>query len=242
MRPKPQHVYLGDTSALQTTHKSLAQVGMAPWDLSALANEEAQLVSRPLRAPDPHWRSLHLKVYVEDILVALWVNFFWDDVMQIQLPHHVVSFSITEITLPMIPNLHTIRGATINSLQRAGATREAANVIVCNHFTWEQLNEWGLQRLLAWQLKPKLEEEEPRWQRRQRPLTEAGRASSSASCFQTVVRLVDEVNDCAPDHLAPKGWILFCGASSALRVLALQGREGPETHEDRASSKDGDWF
>ena len=215
---------------------------MAPWDLSPLANEEAQLVSHPLRAPGPRWRSLHLKVYVEDILVALWVNFFWDDVMQIQLPHHVVSFSITEITLPMIPNLDTIRGATINSLHRAGATREAASVIVCNHFTWEQLNQWGLQRLLGLQLKPKLEEEEPRWQRRQRPLTEAGRASSSASCIQTVVRLMHALNDCAPDQLAPKGWILFCGASSDLSVLALHGREGPETHEDSASSKDGEWF
>ena len=205
---------------------------MAPWDLSALANEEARLVTHPLSAPDPRWRSLHLKVFVEDILVALWVNFFWDDVMQIQLPHHVVSFSITEITLPMIPNLHTIRGATINSLHRAGATREAANVIVCNHFTWEQLNQWGLRRLLGWQLKPKVQEEEPR--------SEVARRCSSAVCIQTVVRLMDTLNDCAP--VAPNGWILFCGASSDLNVLALHGREGPETHEDRASSKDGEWF
>ena len=120
--------------------------------LSSLANEEAHMDSPPLRLAGTRWRSLHLKVYVEDILVALWVNFYWDDVMDIQLPHHVVSFSITEITLPMIPNLHTIRGATINSLHRAGATREATRAIVCNHFTWEQLNQWGLQRLLGWQL------------------------------------------------------------------------------------------
>ena len=47
-----------------------------------------------------------------------------------------------------------------------------------------------------------------------------------------------------PEQLAPKGWILFCGASSDLSVLALHGREGPETREDedRASSKDGEWF
>ena len=215
---------------------------MAPWGLSSLANEEARLVSHPLREPDTRWRSLHLKVYVEDILVALWVNFYWDDVMDIQLPHHVVSFSITEITLPMIPNLDTIRGATINSLQRAGETREAADAIVCNHFTWEQLNQWGLQRLLGWQLKPKLQEQEQSWRRRQRPRTEVGRRCSSAVCIQTVVRLMDTLNDCAP--VAPNGWILFCGASSDLNVLALHGREGPETREgeDRASSKDGEWF
>ena len=217
---------------------------MAPWDLSALANEEAHMDSPPLRLAGTRWRSLHLKVYVEDILVALWVNFYWDDVMDIQLPHHVVSFSITEITLPMIPNLDTIRGATINSLQRAGETREAADAIVCNHFTWEQLNQWGVQRLLGWQLKTKSQEEEPRRRRRQRPRTDIGRTCSSALGIYTVVRLMHTLNDCAPEQLAPNGWILFCGASSDLNVLALHGREGPETREgeDRASSEDGEWF